>query len=421
MLSDLVRRSVIDAAGRRGSVVDLAVDLGVTDCPLITRLVVRQGLTSYLVPADQIVELADPIRVADLEGTEQGSDEAIADDDLLRRDVLDMLVLDLDRGQAVRVNDIWLRPADEHDDTANSDRRGALVVGGVDVSPQAILRRITNGLVGGHEPGRLVKWTDLELLHGDPVRARRERGRQLRVTRLQAARIADLAEAIPYLHAAELLTLLEVSLAADVFELLAPERQLQVVGELDKEHLIAMLADVAPDHVADVLGQLPLDDAREILEKLPRAHALLVSELLRYPPGTAGGIMTNDVIVVPVELTVAEAIEAIRPRLATPDLVYYVYVVENLDARRLVGILTLRDLLLAHHGQSISKVMNAQLVCAEPLENAAVVAYRLADYQLNALPVVGAEQRLLGVVTIDKAIAQIAPETLRQDLPRVFA
>ena len=131
--------------------------------------------------------------------------------------------------------------------------------------------------------------------------------------------------------------------------------------------------------------------------------------------------MTNDVIVVPVELTVAEAIEAIRPRLATPDLVYYVYVVENLDARRLVGILTLRDLLLAHHGQSISKVMNAQLVCAEPLENAAVVAYRLADYQLNALPVVGAEQRLLGVVTIDKAIAQIAPETLRQDLPRVFA
>src|SRR5262249_22322114 len=156
----------------------------------------------------------------------------------------------------------------------------------------------------------------------------------------------------------ELMTLLESPLAADVFELLAPERQIQVVGELDEEHMIAMLADVAPDHVADVLGQLPLEDAREILEELPRAHTLLVSELLRYPPGTAGGIMTNDVIVVPVELTVAETIEAIRPRLATPDLVYYVYVVENLDARRLVGILTLRDLLLAHHGQPISNVMN---------------------------------------------------------------
>ena len=117
----------------------------------------------------------------------------------------------------------------------------------------------------------------------------------------------------------------------------------------------------------------------------------------------------------------AEAIDAIRPRLASPDLAYYVYVVSDLESRKLVGIVTLRDLLLATLEQKIADIMNDALVTARPLEPATVVAYRLTDHQLNALPVVDDEQRLLGVVTIDKAVAQIAPDGLRQDLPRVFA
>ncbi len=292
---------------------------------------------------------------------------------------------------------------------------------GVDVSPRAILRRITRGLIGGSRPTHLVAWADVELLRGDPGRARVRAEVQPRVTRLLPARIADLAEALPYLHAAELLTLLDVPLAADVFELMMLERQVQVIGEIDGERAIAILAEVAPDRLADVLGQLPLDDAHDILERLPRQHAVLVADLLRYPPGAAGGIMTNDVVLVPAGLTIGEAIEAIRPRLASPDLVYYVYVVADPASRRLVGMLTLRDLLLGRPETPVVEVMTDRLVTAEPLENAEVVAYRLADHQLNALPIVDAEGRLLGVVTIDKAIAQIAPETLRQDLPRVFA
>ena len=418
LLSDLVRRSVTDATGRQARLVDLGVDLTVSDRPPVTLLVIRYGTAGRIVPMELVVDVGDPIRVADLEAAEACSDERLVERDLLRRDVLDMLVLDLDRERTVRVNDIWLEPGAASPAAAGG---AGLVLAGIDVTPQAILRRITRGLVGGSKPKHLVDWTDVELLHGEPHRMRAGEPLQPRVTRLLPAKIADLADALPYLHAAELLARLEAPQAADVFELLLPERQIQVLGELDEERTIAMLSEVAPDYVADVLGRLPLEEAREILEHLPRPHAVLVADLLRYPPGTAGGIMTNDVVIVPAGLTVAKAIEAIRPRLATPDLVYYVYVVADLETRRLVGMLTLRDLLLAKADDPIDDVMNGTLITAEPLEGAAVVAYRLADNQLNALPVIDAEQRLLGVVTIDKAIAQIAPEAVRQDLPRVFA
>jgi Mg/Co/Ni transporter MgtE len=148
---------------------------------------------------------------------------------------------------------------------------------------------------------------------------------------------------------------------------------------------------------------------------------MLVVDLLRYPPNTAGGIMTNEVVTVPVGLTVAEAIEHIRPRLARPDVVYYVYVIADAESRRLEGIVTLRDLLLARPAQPVAEVMNQRLVTAAPLDPARTVAYLLADHQLNALPVIDEDRRLVGIVTIDSAISQIAPETLRQSLPRVFS
>ena len=424
MLSDLTGRTVLDDAGRRGKLVDLAVDLSDDEHPAVTLLIVRQGNANRLVPAEQVTSWERPIRVTDIEEARPCSDDLLAECDLARRDVLDTLIVDVGRERTVRVNDVWLRPEEDAQssapgsDTPGSDR---LVVAGVDVGPCAILHRISHGLLFRCGDGHIVKWSDVEVLRGDPRRTGDRQDVRSKVARLQPARIADLAEALPYLHAAELLACLDVSQAADVLEMLAPERQIQVIDELDDERVVAILAEVAPDHVSDILGRLPFETARHLLEQFPRRQAKMVADLLQYPPGTAGGIMTNDVVIVSRDLDVAEAIERIRPRLASPDLVYYVYVVEDLDSHRLSGIVTLRDLLLATPDQPVDEVMNEALVTANPLEAATAVAYRLADYQLNALPVIDDDRRLLGVVTIDKAISQIAPETLRQDLPRVFA
>jgi CBS domain-containing protein len=446
LLTEIVGRAVIDRAGRRGRLTDLAVDLFAGAYPTVTVLLVerRQPEQScHLIPWADVHTFADPIVVEDLDAAPLQSDEALADCEVLKRDVLDALVLDLARERTVRVNDVWLRPDDPPDDGQDGGEAviggrdgtqpivggrdgGRLVVGGVDATPRAIVRRVSgrwpgSSLYGHRQPAQLIDWTDIELLRGDPHRTFPKPGLTPHVARLQPARIADLAEALPYMHAAELLNLLPVSLAADVFEVLEPARQGQVIGELDHERAVAILAEAAPDQVADVLGRLPLDDAKHFLESLPRQRARLVVDLLRYPADTAGGIMTNEVVTVPVGLTVAEAIEYIRPHLARPDLVYYVYAVDAAESRRLQGIVTLRDLLLARPEQQIAQLMNERLVTAMPIEAARDVAYRLADHRLNALPVVDDEGRLLGVVTVDNAITQIAPEAVRKSLPRVFA
>lgn len=425
LLTEIVGRAVVDRAGRHGRLTDLAVDLFGGEYPPVTVLLVEveaAGRVSRLVPWDGVRALADPILVDDLEDVPAQTDDGLDGCEVLKRDVMDTLVLDLARERTVRVNDLWLRwegpPGDGYDG-------GRLVVGGVDATATAIARRILGRWTERHLFGRprreqLIDWQDVEVLRGDPKRTFPKPDMTPHVARLQPARIADLAEALPYLHAAELLNLLEVGLAADVFELLEPRRQLQVLGELSEERAVELLAETAPDHAADVLGRLPLDESKVILERLPRHRAMLIVDLLRYPADTAGGIMTNEVVTVPASLSVADAIEHIRPRLGRPDLVYYVYVIASAPPRRLEGIVTLRDLLLAEPEQQVAQVMSSSLVTAAPLEPAREVAYRLADYQLNALPVVDEEGSLLGVVTIDNAIAQIAPETLRQSVPRVF-
>jgi magnesium transporter len=426
MLTEIVGRAVVDRTGRRGRLTDLAVGLYGGDYPPVSILLVerRQSDPSHhLMPWDKVLEVGEAILVADLDEALIRSDEALEGCDLLGRDVLDSLVLDLGRERAVRVNDLWLRfegqPGGGHDG-------GRLVVGGVDAGVRAMFRRLAGRRLGRRlfGPGRhqdLIDWPDVEVLRGDPHRTFPVTERTPKVARLQPGRIADLAEALPYLHAAELLNLLDVGCAADVLELLSPERQLQVIGELEEERADALLAEAAPNCAADILGRLPIADVHGLLERLPRHRARLIVDLLQYPADTAGGIMTNEVVLLEASLTISEAIEAARPHLARPDLVYYLYVVSDLAQRCLVGIVTLRDLLLARPEQSIADVMNRSLVTATPLEPAREVAYRLADHQLNALPIVDDDGRLLGVVTIDGAVSQIAPDVLRQDLPRVFA
>src|SRR5205814_8975023 len=107
--------------------------------------------------------------------------------------------------------------------------------------------------------------------------------------------------------------------------------------------------------------------ARELLDALPSERRDPIIDLLRYPEDTAGGIMTNDIVVVACALTIGQAREAIRDQLARPDFVYYVYAVDDVQSRRLQGVLTLRDLLLAGDGDRVQDVMRRQVTALDPL------------------------------------------------------
>lgn len=415
MLSELRRQVVIDDRDRKGRFLDMAVDLATGDYPTLTRIF-YQGLdgTQVEVPWDAVKSSdwgnGGGVHIHDLAAGRPAPNESLRGAVLLKRDVLDSLVLDILNRQTMRANDLWLR-----------EQNDRLLLAAVDVSPWAVIRRLGRGKLGHGTDTHLVDWKYIEFLRGDPRAAAAGRDYHRRVASLPAVEIARLVDAMPYLHAAEMLTLLPDPIATDALETMLPERQLQVFEELDEQQGSRLLGLMAPDRAADLLGHLKQEQAQTYLDLLPARALRRVVALLQYPDDTAGGIMTNDIVVTTVGITAGEARRTLADRLKEPDFVYYIYVVGDEMSNRLCGVLTLRDLYIARDDQRIEDIMHAHPKAIGPLDKAVDAARRVADDHFAALPVADAEGRLLGAITVDGAMPQIAPETWRDQAPRIFS
>ncbi|HET6317836.1 MAG TPA: CBS domain-containing protein, partial [Chloroflexota bacterium] len=385
------------------------VDLSAHDYPPVTHIVMRNKHLRWEQAVLRIDWRRRRIHVRDLDKGVGLDDDPLEKDALLARDVLDALLLDLPNRQTVRANDLWLE-GDEK----------VLEVHAADIGAWAVLRRLGGGRLGRSDKRGLLDWRDVEFLRGDPAAARAGHDYHRRVSRLQPAEIARLLDAMPYPHAAELLELLEASQAADALEVMLPERQVQVFEEFEKQRRTRLLELMAPEHAADLLARLGPRRARANLEALPEQARQAVVDLLRYPDDSAGGIMTNDIVLVESRLRVDEARDAIRERLHNPDFVYYVYVVDSLAERHLEGVVTLRDLLVAEPADRLRDLIQQAVTTLEPLMSANEAAYRVADQHLAALPVVDKTGRIVGAVTADAALLQIAPSSMSGLTPRVF-
>jgi len=407
MISELRRFRLEDHAHTTAPLIDLQVDLSAHDYPPVTHVFVPHGALAWQ-HITSIDWSSRRIEVDDL--SEAHAPKNLDKSVLLHRDVLDALIIDLANQHSLRANDLWLVPDSER-----------LVLSAADVGPWAIVRRLGRGLLGRDTHRHLVDWRDVEFLRGDPKAAREGHDYHRRVARLQPAEIARLLDAVPYLHAAELLTLLPDPIAADTLEVMRPERQVQVFDELEPGQRTRLLQLMAPENVADLLGRLGPRTAKECLEALPAQHRGRVVELLRFPENSAGGIMTNDIVLVEAGLTVRQARDQIRDELPHPDFAYYVYVVETLRSRHLEGVLTVRSLLIAADGDKVADVMRRDLTTLDPLLPASAAARRVGDLHLAALPVVSQDGRILGVVTADAALLQLSPPSMSGAEPRIFS
>jgi Mg/Co/Ni transporter MgtE len=151
---------------------------------------------------------------------------------------------------------------------------------------------------------------------------------------------------------------------------------------------------------------------------MERTEAEEVQELLAYPEDTAGGIMTTAYITVGAHLTTAGAIDLLRELEPDAETIYYVYVVD--DEERLVGVLSLRDLIVAPPATPVADVMIDEPVAVGAYAKQDEVAEVVAHYNLLAVPVVDDDRRLVGIVTIDDAIDTVIPTAWKKRLPRVF-
>jgi CBS domain-containing protein len=412
MLSELLRFDVVDRGGRRARLDDLALAVLDDDYPPVTEIHFLQEDGPRHLTWDAVEQIGPGRRfvVDDLEKAAPGNGEAHGREVLLKHDILDALIIDLLNRRTTRANDLAL---DEED--------GILRLKAVDASIGAMLRRISRGAYRHVDQRSLYDWQYVEFLRGDPKAVENGEGYRLRIGRLPAGEIAQLADYVPYLHAAELLKLLPDDKAADVLQAMSVERQRQVIEELDDDEASRLLMRMSPDLATDLAGRLPLGMMRRLLGRMPKKNSDRIVELLRYPENTVGGVMINNMIYLTGDADAAAAREKIAQLLGKTDFVSLIFLVETEENRKVRGSVMLRDLLAAEGREKLEDLMDPYIAVLDPLGSAKEAAYRIVGGQLLAMPVAEADGRLVGAMTLSSAIGQLLPPTSSLSTLRVFS
>lgn len=228
------------------------------------------------------------------------------------------------------------------------------------------------------------------------------------LTRLAAAigklttwQLVDELERLGARQRAVVYRLLPKQQALEVFEALAPALQGEIVESLQDTEVAALFAELDPDDRVWLLDELPALVARRLLQGLPAGERELTAVVLGYPADSIGRRMSPEVVTTHPGLTVAQTMARLRPRIHDAETVYTVPVLDN--GRRVVGVVSLRDLLGADDDAVVSSIMSDPYT-ALATEEAEVAARRCADLGVLALPVVDSESRLVGILTIDDAV-----------------
>jgi magnesium transporter len=190
---------------------------------------------------------------------------------------------------------------------------------------------------------------------------------------------------------------------------------------MERERAADILEEMDPSVAADVLGEMSDERQSELLSLMEREESEDVQELLRYREDSAGGIMTTEYLAVPETWTAAQIMEHLRVTAPEIDVIHYVLVVTDLATEQLVGLLTLRDIILADPAKPAGEFMQRDMVVARVDDDQEYAAKLIAKYNLFALPVIDDEGHLKGIVTVDDAIDIILPTAWKKRLPRLFA
>jgi flagellar motility protein MotE (MotC chaperone)/sporulation protein YlmC with PRC-barrel domain len=389
--------------GRLEDLVVLA--LGVR--PVVTKFSLRRpDKEEWILPWDAVAELpADPrapIRLrsgaADLATVTLRPDEM-----RLGKNVLDKKVVDTARKKVVRVNDIELE-----------EQGGRLQVIGVEGGLRGLLRHLKSerlaerlaGLFGVDLPREVVPWDVVDPMETELTRAKRQ-AVYTKLAKLHPADIADILEELNPSERGAVLAALDEGTAAEAITEAEPEVQASVVQMMEPEKAADILEEMEPDEAADVLSDLSESKAEELLETMEPEEAHDVEELLEHEEDTAGGLMTTEHVAFTPSVTVAEAIQRIRDETKEAETIYYLYVTD--PQGKLLGVLSLRELIQADPGQPLEQLMHPEVITLRAETGLREVAELLTKYNLLTLPVVGGEGEMLGIVTVDDVLNLILP------------
>ena len=400
-LSQMLGKPVVDSSGEKiGTISDLAISTGEV-FPRITSLAFQgPGKVPFMISWRKYVDEFDDEGIKlSVDSPDIRFSYLQPDEVLLARDLMDRQIVDTQGLKVVRVNDLKL-----------SKSGTQLRLLGAEVGIRGILRGLAPWLERAvvsvakafHKQidERIIAWNYMDLLDRDLSEV------QLSVTHkrldeLHPADVADILEQLDPQQRANVFKHLDESQATEAISEMEDEYQADFIEDLDDAKAANVLGNMDPDDAVDIVRDLSYEKAEALLRLMGVEDAAEIRRLLGYKDGTAGGMMTTQFVAVPETSTVRETIEVLRELPEEHPTVHYVYVLDEYD--KLVGVLSLRTLVLTDDSKVMHDIMYTDLITASPDETEDDVAADVFKYDLPAMPVVDERGKLLGIVTTDDA------------------
>lgn len=400
-LSQMMGKPVVDASGEKiGTISDLAISTGEV-FPRITSLAFQgPGKVPFMISWRKYVDQFDEDGITlSVDAIDIRFSYLQPEEVLLARDLMNRQIVDTQGMKVVRVNDLKL-----------SQSGTQLRLLGAEVGARGILRGlhplIERAAVAVAKvfkkriDEQIIAWNYMDLLDRDLSKV------QLSVTHrrldeLHPADVADILEQLDPQQRAAVFEHLDDARATEAISEMEDELQAEFIDDLDEARAARLIGDMEPDDAADIVRDLPYEKAETLLRLMGVEDATEIRRLLGYKDGTAGGMMTTQYVAVPKEATVRETIEVLRDLDEDHPTVHYVYVTD--DYGKLVGVLSLRTLVLTDDDKQLGDIMYDEIISVNPGETEEDVAADIFKYDLPAMPVVDERGALLGIVTTEDA------------------
>ncbi|NLI35369.1 MAG: magnesium transporter [Bacteroidales bacterium] len=314
---------------------------------------------------------------------------------LLKESILDQQIVDINGRKLVRVNDIRMVAISA----------GTFVVA-VDVGTEGLLRRLGVNMFfkrllqpfGGNIPSKFILWDDVETIDPNTFNIQLSQTRS-KLNTIHPSDLADIIEDMSKNYQAPIFSSLDEEHAADVLEELRVKEQVHIIESLPLGKAADVLEKMPANEAADLMDHLEDDKTEQLLLEMEPEASEEVRDLLEYPDGTIGSLMTSEILTFTAEQTIADVMEHIRVEKPEMESLYSLFVVDANNV--LKGIITMRDLLVTDPQMHLEKVMNTNLNSVNDYDRLDAISGIVSKYNLLAVPVTNDHDELEGMVVID--------------------
>jgi magnesium transporter len=406
-LSAVLNNTIINEQGQQmGKLWDLVMTPGEV-FPQVSHILVKSHKVVQAIPWKDIVLFnrfvisvttnAEPVKFSTQEG-----------EILVRRDILDKQIVDVDGAKVVRVNDLKLGAQKE-----------LLCIIAVDIGFRGLLRRLGyerlgeivasgfNKELSHHE----ISWEYVQPLELNVSRLALTMARE-QMADMHPADIASIISQISHKQIQTVLISLDTETAGEAIHELDPELRTRVITQLDSEQASDILEEMDPDEAADVLGDLPEEKAQELLGLMDEEEAEDIQELMGHEDDTAGGLMNSEFISIVPDMNVESALREVRLLAPEVETVYYAYVIDLNELP--LGVVSLKELLTSPPATPVADIMTTNLKTVNVDSTPEEILEIIAKYNLIAVPVLDEDEKIAGIVTVDDILELFLPYALRR-------